>query len=267
MSKMKRFLASLAGLLLAFSASAQFVDCTRGLLTMPSAEMYQECTFTITNNFLNKHFLPTKGWNYNTFGYGVSITIFSRLEVAYAMTIFNGAWRPEDPSTLTYRERIMRNQDRHFAARVQVLREGDFAAWVPSVVLGISDPVTGSGTYEYIGSDVSKNNGYFNRAYIAVTKHFNTAWGDVGAHAAFQYTKRTDFSATGPCAAVTWEPVWLNREGWFMNSFRATLEYDAKSLNIGVNASIWEDRFEAMAMLYGFRWPMFGLRYKLVLKQ
>ena len=260
----KAILVVFFSLVLAFGAKAQFVDGTKGLLCMPSAEMEAEGTFMISNNILNKEYLPTRGWGYNTFGYAFSITFWSRLEIAYSLTIFNGKHRP-NPSAV---DMIMFNQDRHFAARFQLLKENEFGwKWMPSIVAGVSDPVTGSGGGNYIGSDVSQSNGYFNRYYIAAAKHFQTPWGEVAGHLAYQYSQRVDGMPTGPCAAVTWNPVWLNREDAFVNSFRATLEYDARKLNFGLNVSIFRDHFEFMTMLFGMKHLMVGARYKLVLKQ
>ncbi len=111
----------------------------------------------ISNSFLNKAYVENPphheyNWGYHTFGYGFSITFFSRLEVSYICTIFNGDWSPYAKS---YRAKIMKNQDRHFAARVQALKEGEFGwKWMPSVVLGLSDPVTGSGSGEYFDDNV-----------------------------------------------------------------------------------------------------------------
>lgn len=129
----------------------------------------------------------------------------------------------------------------------------------------ICDPVTGAGSGNYIGSDVSAENGYFNRMYITMSKNFHTSWGDVAGHLGYQYSLRGDGMPTGPQAAVTWNPVWLNREGSFLSSFRTTLEWDARYVNLGINASIWKNRFEFMAMLLNMRYPMVGARFKLVL--
>lgn len=249
-------------------ADAQYYDSTKGLLVMPSAEMEESGTFMISNSYLNKAYLPTSGWNYGTFAYGFDITFWSRVEVAYVCTIFNGSWRPEDPSQLTERQRIMRNQDRHFAARFNVLRENDFGCdWLPSIVVGLSDPVTGAYGGEYLDDTIGESgNGYFNKYYISASKHFNLQWGDVGAHMALQYTKRRDFSSRLPCFGVTWEPVWLNRKNYILTSFRVIGEYDGKNVNIGVISTVWKNHFDAWACLEGIKWPSAGLRYKLVIK-
>lgn len=257
---------------MALSASAQFVDGTRGLLCMPSAEFEPEATFMITNNFLNKEYLPAmnysgdfNGWDYNTFGYAFSVSFWSRLEIAYSCTIMYNKWSPSYDK-MSYRGQILRNQDRHFAARVQLTKDGEWGQkWLPAIAIGCSDPVSGAGGDYSKGNVESSGNGYFNRYYIAAAKHFNTSLGQVAGHLAYQYSRRKDGMPTGVCAAVTWEPVWLNREGSFMNNFRATLEWDARKLNFGLNASIWKNHFEFMAMLFGMRYPMVGVRFKTVL--
>lgn len=247
-------------------AHAQFVDGTKGLLCMPSAEFEEEATFMITNNLLNRAFLPKDGWNYNTFGYYFDITFWSRLEIAYGCTIFNGKWDP-NYEKLSKRGQIVFNQDRHFAARVHLLKDEEFGQkWIPDLAIGVSDPVTG-GSHDYVGSDVSGDgNGFFNRYYITASKHFNTGGGVVAGHLGYQYSKRKDGMPTGIQAAITWEPVWLNNPDWFMNNFRVTLEYDARCVNLGINASVWKNRFEVMAMLFDMSNFMVGARFKVVLK-
>lgn len=242
------------------NAHAQFVDGTKGLLCMPSAEFEEDATFTITNNFLHKQFLPNAesyGWNdRGSFGYAFSVTLWSRLEIAYCCTLI---------ATEKMREGVYTfNQDRHFAARVAVTKDGEWnQKWLPAIAIGVSDPVTGSGG-DYIDDNVgASGNGYFNRFYIAASKRFTTSWGDVSGHLGYQYSRRKDGMPTGPQVAITWNPVWLNNPEWVMNSFRATLEYDARYVNFGINASIWKDRFEFMAMLLNMRYPMVGARFKL----
>ena len=227
-------------------------------------------TFTITNNYLNEKLLPSGGWDYSTFGYGFGITFWSRLEIGYVCTIFYSEWSPryDDPGS-SYRFKITKNQDRHFYGKFQILREGDWGVqWLPSLAVGVSDPVTGvvGNTWgvDYLESDTSGDgNGYFNRLYIAATKHFNTTIGEFSGTIGYQYNKRTDYHLNAPCAAVTWRPVWLENR-WFNPKF--ILEYDARTPNIGFIASVWDDRFEAMFELQNFQWISFGLRYKLRLK-
>lgn len=252
-------------LLITISPSyAQFADCSTGLLQMPTAEMQKDPTFMITNNFLNKHSLPTSGWSYNTFQYGITISFWERIELGYICTIFNGAWdpRPDKPE----RDRIMRNQDRHFTGRVMLLREGDGFDWMPALVFGMSDPTTGSTNYEYTDADVSgTGNGFFNRKFFVLTKHFQTTWGELGMHIGYQFNRRTDYAINAPCVGINWRPAWLQGKGLF-DGLNCITEFDSRTINLGFIASIYNNRFEAMFGLQNFRWINVGLRYKLRLR-
>ena len=261
-------LALALSLLGAGPAHAQFADCSTGLLQMPTAEMQEDGTFMITNNFLNKHSLATSGWNYNTFQYGFAVSFWGRVELGYVCTIFNGAWDPRPDEEKTERQRILRNQDRHFTGRVRLLREGEFGLdWMPALVVGISDPTTGSGGGEYSTGDVTgTGNGYFNRNFVVLTKHFQTPWGEMGAHAGYQFNRRKDYRINAPCAGVNWQPKWLQHRG-VLDKLDVILEYDSRTVNIGAVASVWDDRFEAMFEFQSFQWVNFGLRYKLRLKK
>jgi hypothetical protein len=247
-------------------AQAQFADSSTGLLQMPTAEMQDDGTFMITNNFLNQHALPTSGWNYNTFQYGFAVSFWGRIEVGYVCTIFNGAWDP-DPNK-TWRQSVMRNQDRHFTGRVCLLREGEFGQkWIPALVVGASDPFTGGSTdYLTPGKVDGVANGYFNRYFVVMSKHFLTPWGGIGAHAGYQYNRRDDYPINGPCAGINWSPIWLQNHS-ILDGVNLIAEYDSRTVNLGFIASIWQNRFEAMFELQNFRWVNFGLRYKLRIKR
>ena len=68
------------------------------------------------------------------------------------------------------------------------LKEGEFGVrWIPAIVIGICDPVTSTGG-EYIGSDVtnSSGNGFFNRNFFVLSKHFFTQWGVIGTHIGYR---------------------------------------------------------------------------------
>lgn len=248
---------------------AQFTDCSTGLLQMPTAEVIADGTFMITNNFLNTHSLPSSGWNYNTFQYGIYVSFWERVEIGYVCTIFNGAWDPRPDEEIPYRVKILRNQDRHFVGRVLLVFENEFGwEWVPAIAIGVSDPTTGSGGGEYIsgtGEVSGTGNGFFNRSYIVLTKHFDTSWGQLGTHAGYQFNRRTDYPINGPCVGVNWKPIWLQDKG-VLDNLNFVFEYDSRTINIGFIASFWHNRFEAMFELQKFQWVNFGFRYKLRLK-
>ena len=244
---------------------AQFSDATSGLLSIPSAEMYSDGTFQITNLFLNHHNLcPPEdgwhGWEYNTFAYGVGITFWERLEINYVCTLFNGKWSKSGGQPSWFM-----NQDRHFAAKVLLMKEGDLWPWMPSIAAGLSDPVTGAGGGNYFGQQkiVSGGNGYFNRMYLVFTKHFSTNAGKIGVSMMYQTSLRGDYITPGVSFGVDWAPVWLENDYF---SPRIIAEYDNRYVNLGFIANVWENRFEAMFELQNLCWVTFGLRYLLRLR-
>ncbi len=257
----------IAGLICGVISYGQFADCSTGLLQAPTAEMQDDGTFMITNNFLNQHSLATSGWDYNTFQYGIYVSFWKRIEIGYVCTIFNGAWSHK--KNQTEYERIMRNQDRHFVGRVCLLMEGEFGKqWIPSLVIGVSDPTTGTGDYEYISTEdiAGTGNGYFNRYYVAISKHFFTPWGMVGAHAGYQFNRRIDYPINAPFAGIKWQIIWLQQKG-ILDHLDLIAEFDSRTINLGCIASFWKNHFEAMLELQNFRWINFGIRYKLRIKK
>lgn len=244
-------------LLLVFGASAhaQFLDSTTGLLQMPTAVMNREGTFMITTNYLNQHTLSPRNWNYNTFGYGFSVALWDRVEVAYVCVLMRGTTyyeaQPDVPVHWV-------NQDRHFSAKLLLAREGDFGLdWMPAVAIGFSDPSSQTkGVY-------SSTRAYFNRYYLVATKHFNTAWGELGAHLGYQIGFRKDYPINAPCAGIDWKPTWI-QSNWL--SLDLIAEYDSRTFNIGFVASLWDDHIEAMFDLQALKWVSFGLRFKVHLK-
>lgn len=248
-------------LLVCFVSRGQFWDSSTGLLQSPSAEMNKSGTFMITNNFMNEHSLASQ-WGYHTFGYGLNITFLKGIEVGYVCTIIDGKRHP-NPTEI---DLLMFNQDRHFTAKVLLFQEGEFGLkWMPALALGLSDPVTGSGGGEYIGSDITGGvgNGFFNRYYAVATKHLNTNFGSLGIHFGYQFNKREEMHMNGPCAAIDWKPIWLNKPNF---SLKAIAEYDTRTFNVGLIASIWRNRFDAMFELMAMKWINFGIRNKLQLK-
>lgn len=257
---MKRLFTLIVGLTAyAALAHAQFTDSSSGLLQMPTAEIEREGTFMITNNYLNRHSLSPVGWGYDTFAYGFNIAFWSRLEVGYVCTIFDGKRKP-NPSD---RDMIMFNQDRHFTGKFQILKEGEFGLkWMPAFAVGVSDPTTGSSSGGYADMDTEgTGNGYFNRIYAALSKNIGTPWGNVGVHLAYIYNRRTDYPINGPAVGVDWRPVWLE-DLPVLDWVDLIAEYDARTVNAGFIASVWDNRFELMFELQNFRWINFGARFK-----
>lgn len=257
----KSLLVALLLICAAGTARAQFLDSSSGLMQAPTAEMNPSGTFMITNNWMDPHTLPDFPWGYRTFQYGFDITFWSRLEVAYVMTLIDGSKIANPPSTYW---RVMKNQDRHFYAKLLLLKEGEFGwKWLPALAVGISDPTTGGTAGDYGELPVGQyGNGYFNRMYAVLTKHFNTPIGEIGLHAGYQYNVRQDYALNGPCAGLNWRPKWIQNK-WIRLNLMA--EYDARTFNVGLVTSIYKDHFDLMVEWQNLKWFSFGARYKLVL--
>lgn len=237
---------------------AQLTDGMTGLLHMPNAEMQKDATFMMGGNLLNKHNIPSKSWwgNYNTYNYYVNITFFDRVELAYICTLVqgkpNGFW-PES----TYGKFC--NQDRHFAGKIQLVKEGEWWKHMPAIAVGVSDPTTGGGS-EYADMSVAgSGNGFFNRWFAAMTKHFDVKVGELGIHATYLYNKRTDYPLNGPAFGLNFRPH-IHR------NLNVIAEYDAKTINVGAIYSLWADHFNVLFELQEGKYISAGLTYKVILK-
>lgn len=235
-------------------SNAQYTTGVTGLLHMPSAEMQEDGTVMIGGNFLNKENLPNKRWYYNTFNYYMNITFLSRIEISYICTLVKGIPNSSYWPKETWNKFV--NQDRHFAARLQVLKENEFWEYMPSVVLGVNDPTTGAGGGDYASMSVEgAGNGYFNRWYMAMTKHFNTPYGEIGGHIAYLYNKRTDYHLNGPAIGVNFRPA-------VHPDLNIIAEYDSKTFNVGAIYSLWHDHFNVMVEMQEGRYFSGGIVYK-----
>ena len=171
-------------MLLGLPAMAQFTYGTTGLLHMPTADMQKDKTFMAGASYLNSHATPST-WNYDTYNYYINITFFPWLEIGYTCTLFSAEWLGVDK----YGYSGFTNQDRSFHGRLRVWKEGWWEEWTPQIVAGVNDFTTGSGG-DYTDMGVEGNgNGFFNRYYIAATKHLSW-FGNWGIHAAYVYNKR-----------------------------------------------------------------------------
>ena len=146
---------------------AQFTYGTTGLLNMPTADMQRDKTFMFGGGFLEKHVTPAR-WTYNTFNYYLDITIFPWLEVSYICTLHKamevdpaygpGFWVPS-----TYGKFV--NQDRNFAVRLRLWKEGWWKPWTPQIVLGANDALNNSWTE---GSKIEMSSATANGFTVAI---------------------------------------------------------------------------------------------------
>lgn len=238
--------------------NAQLIDGITGLLHIPSAEMQKDATVIIGGNFLNKHNLPNdRWWGYNTYNYFINITFLDRIEISYVCTLVKGQKNIGYWPQQTWGKFV--NQDRHFAGKIQLVKEGEWWKYMPAIAIGVSDPTSGTGG-DYTNLGVSGNrNGYFNRWYAALTKHFQIPYGELGIHATYLYNKRTDYPLNGVALGVNFRPD-------FHKNLNVIIEHDTKTLNIGAIYSLWADHFNFLFELQDGKYISCGLVYKVNLK-
>ena len=248
--------------LLVNSVKAQFTYGTTGLLHMPTADMQREKTFLSGFSYMNEHAMPSS-WFYNTWNYYINITIFPWLEVGYTCNLFSAEHLGVDQ----YGYSGYTNQDRSFHGRLRVWKEGWWKEWTPQIVVGVNDFSTGSGE-DYLNMGVEGDgNGYFNRYYIAATKHFR--WnGEWGFHAAYVYNKRHKDKLNGMALGVNYQfdlpqTSMLNKT---INGLSFIAEYDSQFINVGARYRIWKDYINIIGELRECKHPSVGIFFKVHLK-
>ena len=230
-----------------FIVSAQTTYGTTGLLHAPSAEMQRDKTVMIGGNFLNKEITPPT-WYYHTYNYFLNVTIFPFLEVAYVCTLFKARH-------LGINKDGFSNQDRYFAARLRVLKEGQFWEHMPAVVLGTSDPYTSTGG----GATASaQGNGYFSRFYVAASKNFRIGKENVGIHISYLYNKRKEYKLNGVAGGITYSPTVLP-------DLRIIAEHDSKDFAFGATYLLF-NHLHAQVEMQRMKYFTGGLTYKIYLK-
>lgn len=252
---------SLVFLLMGFTASkgyAQFTDGMTGLLHMVNAEVQKDATFMLGGNMLHKYNVPNRNWwgDYNTYNYYINLTIFDRIEMSYICTLVqgkpNGFW-PD----FTFGKFV--NQDRHFAGKIQLTKEGEWWKHMPAIAVGVSDPTTGSGG-DYLNMDTKGGgNAYFHRWFAAITKHFHIPYGELGLHATYLKNERLDYPLNGLGWGINFRPD-------FHKNLNLIIEHDTKTLNVGAIYSLWADHFNFLFELQDGKYVSCGLVYKVNLK-
>ena len=253
------------GILLAFftvPTMAQFTYGTTGLLHMPTADMQRDKTFMFGGGYLNEHATPSS-WYYDTWNYYINITFFPWLEVGYTCTLFTA----ESLGLKPYGYSGFTNQDRNFSARLRLWKEGWWKEWCPQIVVGVNDPTTGTGgDYTEMGVD-GDGNGYFNRCYIAATKHLDW-YGRWGIHAAYLYNRRIKDKLNGPAFGFDYQFALAGEEFWqkAVNGLNLMAEYDSKFVNIGARYTLWKDHINIVTELRECKHPSVGVYFKVHLK-
>lgn len=276
---------------------AQFTYGTTGLLNMPTADMQKDKTVLLGGAFLNKHASASR-WFYDTYNYYANITIFPFLEVSYNLVLHkavkddygtqnSGYWVPN-----TYGKFI--NQDRQFMVRLRLWKEGWWRSWTPQVVVGSDDISSHSWgrTKRRFAVEDNTSNGFSNRYYLAVTKHFDVKTvGQLGVHLSYLYNVRSDYALNALSVGANFrlalpesstgmklinklnimaEAYPANGRGYlYKESFEAQKNLERGfsvgkyDINIGAMYSIWKEHVNLMFELYGCRHFSGGVQFKL----
>ena len=238
---------------------AQLTDGMTGLLHMVNAEVQKDGTVMLGGNMLHKENIPSPQWwgNYNTYNYYLNITFLDRIEIAYICTLVqgknNGYWPQQ-----TWGKFV--NQDRHFAGKIQLVKEGEWWKYMPAIAVGVSDPTSGTGG-DYTDMNVSgSGNGFFNRYFVAITKYFYfKSIGELGLHSTYLKNKRTDYPLNGLGWGINFRPD-------FHKNLNLIIEHDTKTLNVGAIYSLWADHFNFLFELQDGKYISCGVVYKVNLK-
>lgn len=298
---MKKILILFLLILTCTTASAQYTYGSTGLLNMPTADMQKDKTFMFGGGYLEKHSSPAR-WFYDTWNYYINITIFPWIEIGYHCVLHKAVkddygtgsdsyWVPS-----TYGKFV--NQDRQFNVRLRLWKEGWWKAWTPQIVVGSDDITTHSwgDTDKRFEIGDYKGNGFGNRYYIAMTKHFDfTNIGSLGAHLSYVYNVRSDYPLNGVAAGANFRFAlpengsivhkMLNginlmveaypadgRGTYKVNSYKGVKHYDrglaigVYDINFGACYSFWKDRINLYGELYGCKDFSAGIQFKVHLK-
>lgn len=292
---MKKILLIALSTLLACSVKGQFTYGTTGLLNMPTADMQKDKTFLFGGGYLEKHTSPGR-WNYDTYNYYINITFFPWLEVAYTCTLHksmpndsmygNGFWVP-----YTYGKFV--NQDRNFSGRLRIWKEGWWKWWTPQIVIGGNDALHNSWEPgSKVGIDENPTNGFFNRYYIAATKHLEFyKIGNLGTHLSWVYNKRREYKLNGLCIGINFRfnlpkndsflSHAINGLNLMMEAYPADGQGTSKvtgkkhhdrgvsigkyDINIGACYSLWKERINLYGEFYGCKDFSTGLQFNIIL--
>ena len=294
---MRKLLLTTLFTILVIQIKGQFTYGTTGLLNMPTAEMQKDKTFLFGGSYLEKHASPGR-WNYDTYNYYINITFFPWLEVGYTCTLHKSM--PNDPMygsgfwvPSTYGK--FANQDRNFSVRFRLWKEGWWKPWTPQIVIGGNDVIGDSWNGGSITNPTYyKGNGFYNRYYLAATKHFLFhQLGNLGIHATWVYNKRKDYQLNGLCVGANFrfnlkdDDSMLNKainglnlmieaypaDGNGMNYVDLNIKHNDRGLSIGkydisIGAcySIWKDHITFYGEMYGCKDFSAGLQFNIGLK-
>ncbi len=189
---------------------AQMAIGTKGLMNIPSADMYPKKTFVGGANYIGSEIVY---YDYPVYDYFVDFTPFSFVEFTFRSTLVKMKF--EEPSD-KYCE-----QDRSFTVRLRPLPEKD-GEWWPGFVVGWND------FYSNMGRS------YYAALYGVFTKHLRVKHlGTFGITMGYSHLTGKGCIYDGTFGGVDFVPSGFDK-------LRLMAEYDTKGINVGGQVNLFK---------------------------
>lgn len=179
---------------------AQTVFGTKGLITIPTAEMNYNGTFMGGANFLPKGITGVDRWDYNSWNYYVNASFLSFWDVGFRFTglkLKSGKF----------------NQDRSVYTKVRPVKE---QKWIPAIAIGCED----------LKIAKFNSNNYHMKLYITATKTLKWSENSINFSLGYMYRSNLEqhhYIMGGVCYIPS-----------FAKDLRVMLEYDGRHPNMGL---------------------------------
>ena len=194
------------------SVKSQSLTGTKGLLHVPTAELYPDKTFAIGASFLPQPYMstPRGGKLYDAYTTYVTATFFPWMEVMFRYTHHVGI--EVNPITQYFPDRML-------TVRLQLLKEKKY---VPAVLFGLQD-MSGA-----IGATMESATQY-SATYGVATKNFEWQQWQVGVSAGYAFDfldmPTTDFKGLFGGVSISHKSI---------KNVGLLLEHDSETFNAGV---------------------------------
>jgi hypothetical protein len=226
-------------LMLLGSVKGQSLTGTKGLLHIPTAELYPDKTFAIGASFLPQPYMstPRGGKDYDAYTTYVTATFFPWMEVMFRYTHHVGI--EVNPITQYFPDRML-------TVRLQILKEKKY---VPAVLFGLQDMSGALGA-------TSESATQYSATYGVVTKNFEWQQWQLGVSAGYAFDfldmPTTDFN--GLFGGVSISHKSLKNVGLL-------LEHDSETFNAGVELFLF-NRLQLLLGAANFDAPVAGISYR-----
>ena len=226
-------------LMLVGSVKSQSLTGTRGLLHVPTAELYPDKTFAIGASFLPQPYMSYSrgGEEYDAYATYVTATFFPWMEVMFRYTHHVGI--EVNPITKYFPDRML-------TVRLQLLKEKKY---MPAVLFGLQDMSGAAGA-------TSESAVYYSATYGVATKNFEWQQWQVGVSAGYAFDfldmPTTDFKGLFGGVSISHKSI---------KNVGLLLEHDSETFNAGVEVFLF-NRLQLLLGAANFDAPVAGISYR-----